>query len=136
MEIRNMTPHAVTLSGMPSVTWEPDPEGPARLIEVQKEETTDEFPIPQENFKESIPVVDMPVYCGVKGLPDPKEGVLYIVSQMVLASPLLEGRHDVIAPDTGPGSAVRDNKGIIIGVCRFLRRPQSPVSKVSENGIK
>lgn len=45
----------------------------------------------------------------VQGLPDPREGVVYIVSGMVLSA-LAGTRPDVVAPDTGP-TQVRNAAG-------------------------
>lgn len=55
----------------------------------------------------------------VEDLPDPRKGVMYIVSLPVVQA--VKNRPDVIAPDTGPESAVRNGKGEIIGVRRFTR---------------
>ena len=53
----------------------------------------------------------------IEGLPEPKDGIVYIVSSLVLSR--IRGRTDVVAPDTGP-SAIRDNKGRITGIRRFV----------------
>lgn len=55
----------------------------------------------------------------VEGLPDPCEGTIYIVSMLV--GQRVVGRHDVVGPDTGPGSVVRDADGKIVGIKRFQR---------------
>ena len=47
----------------------------------------------------------------VEGLPEPQEGVVYVVSAMVLTA-LNNSRPDVFAPDTGP-DAVRENGQIV-----------------------
>ena len=54
----------------------------------------------------------------VIGLPEPEEGVYYIVSGLVLSA-LAGTRPDVLAPDTG-SSAIRDDKGHIVAVRGFL----------------
>ena len=54
----------------------------------------------------------------IEGLPDPQPGTKYIVSLLVLQAAAGK-RDDLIGPDTGPGSAVRDESGQIIGVRRF-----------------
>jgi hypothetical protein len=46
----------------------------------------------------------------VTGLPDPVEGVVFIVSGMVLAE-LKGSRPDVVAPDTG-NTAIRENGNV------------------------
>lgn len=53
----------------------------------------------------------------IENLPEP-DGNVYIVSIVVLGA--IQGRADVVAPDTGPGSVVRDDIGRIIAVRRFI----------------
>ena len=53
----------------------------------------------------------------VENLPPPQEGVIYIVSTLVLSA--ITDRYDVVAPDTSPQSAIRDESGRIVGVRRF-----------------
>lgn len=52
----------------------------------------------------------------VQGLPEPQDGVIYLVS-MVVAQAVK--RLDIIAPDTGP-TAYREN-GLIVGVRNFTQ---------------
>ena len=52
-------------------------------------------------------------YGEVTGLPDPKEGTIFIVSSMVLAA-VGNSRSDVFAPASF--APIRDNQGRIIGV--------------------
>lgn len=54
----------------------------------------------------------------VEGLPDPKEGVIYITSMPVAQ---MVKRNDVVSPDTGPNSAIRDDQGMIKAVMRLRR---------------
>ena len=54
----------------------------------------------------------------VVGLPEPREGVRYVVSGMVAGHPSLRGRTDVLSP----GELVRGADGQPIG-CRGLSRP-------------
>jgi len=49
----------------------------------------------------------------VNGIPAPKDGVMYIVSSVVM---LNANRDDVVAPNTSQTYAVRDAEGQIIGV--------------------
>ena len=83
-------------------------EGVARAVEVIEDDT---------------PVCGIPVvkkkYSKFSGLPPETSGVFYIVSVIVLN--LLPKRSDLLCPDTGPESAVRDDKGRIIGVMRFQK---------------
>lgn len=60
-------------------------------------------------------------YGDVTTMPDPVEGVYYIVSYAVLQA-LAGSRHDVLAPDTSPGSVVRQEGGQKVLGVRHLRR--------------
>jgi hypothetical protein len=51
-------------------------------------------------------------------LPDEEEGIINIVSYVVLQA-MPKTRRDVVCPDTGPDSVVRDENGNILGVKRF-----------------
>ena len=50
----------------------------------------------------------------VKGLPDRKEGVMIIVSKMIM---MLCDRSDLVCPATGHPEAVRDSRGIVSVPC-------------------
>lgn len=54
----------------------------------------------------------------IEGLPDPQSDTKYIASLLVLQAAAGK-RDDLIGPDTGPGSVVRDESGQIVGVRRF-----------------
>lgn len=54
----------------------------------------------------------------VEGLPEPQEGVYYIVSAMVLAA---SDRADLVAPATGHPDCVRNEKGHIVSVPGFVK---------------
>jgi hypothetical protein len=56
----------------------------------------------------------------IEGLPEPKEGVIYIVSQRVVEA--ARDRDDLVCPDTSPSSAVRDEESHLIGVAQLRRR--------------
>lgn len=51
-------------------------------------------------------------------LPPPENGVYYIVSTL-FADRLRVARFDILIPDSGPASAVRDPRSNILGVRRF-----------------
>ena len=57
----------------------------------------------------------------VTGLPEPKEGTVYIVSALVLGRAQAEGRRDIVAPATGHKDCIRDEKGFILSVPGFIR---------------
>jgi hypothetical protein len=54
----------------------------------------------------------------VDGLPEPQDGVIFVVSGMVLDA-LGSTRPDVVAPDTG-ADAIRNEKGHIVAVMGFV----------------
>jgi len=68
---------------------------------------------------DGIPVVES-VFGEVEGLPEPQDGVVYIVSTPTMLAARKMGRTDVVSPDTGP-TAVRDTEGRIVAVRRFQR---------------
>jgi len=108
MVIRNFTPHAITLiCDGEKTTFES--EGAIRLEEKITE-------TPKIGGFETI----RKEYVGALGLPETKADVFIIVSGIVLSA-LGGSRKDLISPDTGPDSAIRNEKGHIIGVKRFLR---------------
>jgi len=101
MEIVNLTPHTIN-----ETTTEQsfEPSGTvARLY--QKSEVTDTI--------NNIPMYTT-IIGDVVGLPEPKEGVMYLVSSMCLTG--VKNRDDVIAP----GNLVRDENGQPIG-CQGFR---------------
>ena len=105
--IKNFTPHEITfiLEGGTTVTFPPQGE-PIRL---------------EMEAKETISAGDFPCVANfVMGhnLPPEEEGVYLLVSSMILAA--FPNRLDLVAPDTGP-TATRNEKGHIVGVCRFVR---------------
>ena len=51
-----------------------------------------------------------------RGLPDPKEGTVYLVSSVVAKS---VKRRDVLAPDTSDDGVIRDGAGYILAVKRL-----------------
>lgn len=65
----------------------------------------------------SIPCITR-AWGDVQNLPEPKEGVVYIVNSVVLAQ--VPHRDDVVAPDTG-STAHRNDKGQVVAVTRFVR---------------
>lgn len=96
--IMNLTPHAIVL---PDRTIEPSGQV-ARCSEIT---------IPVSMF-DGVEIV-VRRYGEVTGLPEPQDGVLYVVSMLVrMARP---DRHDLVSP----GDLIRDNAGKIIG-CKNL----------------
>lgn len=62
-------------------------------------------------------------YGEAEDLPFPAVDTVYIVSGLVVSALKAHGvdRSDIIAPDTSPASAVRDENGMLVGVKRFTR---------------
>lgn len=55
----------------------------------------------------------------IEGLPEPRNGVVYVVSAIVLAAAKELGRTDVVAPDTA--RAIRNEAGQIVAVPGLVR---------------
>lgn len=74
-----------------------------------------------------VPVMGRQVWGAVTGLPDPVEGVTYIVSAIVLGRPECLDRDDVVGPGTGPNDgAIRfppghPRAGQVEAVTRLVR---------------
>lgn len=117
----NRTPHAVVMIGASSrygdLTFAPSgivaraisaPQEPLGLVAADEDEGI-----------EGIPLVSPPAFSDVVGIDtEPEEHV--IVS--ALAAPIAATkRKHVYSPDSGPESAVRNERGEIIGVRRLIR---------------
>lgn len=98
---RNMTPHTIVLNDGRKF----ESEGVARVAASFSEFTDD---VCEQTFGE------------ITGLPEPVEGVKYIVSALVLAAAKAAGRTDVVAPATGHLGCVRNDKGFIVSVPGFV----------------
>ncbi len=117
MKIVNLTPHVVNIydeSGQNVIISFPS-EGEARV------DTPDADTI---GFVNGLPVKKNR-YDAVKGLPEPEQGTIFIVSMLVCQALRERGiyRGDVLSPNTSPNEAIRNEKGQIIGVkslaCHF-----------------
>lgn len=102
MKFENYTPHTITLNN--GIAYES--VGVARVA--------NSFSSFDENGVCAVS------YGAITGLPSPKEGILYIVSALVLAAAKAEGRTDCVAPATGHPDCVRE-KGFIKSVPGFVR---------------
>ena len=113
MTLINLTPHTIHIKGGQGYIVVPSSGDVAR---VEMDEVHFGY------F--SMDGVSVPVFTRkpgrVIGLPEPKEGVAYLVSSMVLDN-LPEPRDDVYAPDTGK-TAERDENGQIIAVTRLIKK--------------
>ncbi len=123
MKIINLTPHAITLEER---YWTED----CGVDYIDKSN----WPVARESFPASGDVarVDMESTLVKKvhgfevhtlsevghNLPTPQEGVMYLVSSMVLNAMKMYGRSDLIAPDTN--RANRNESGHIVSVPGFV----------------
>jgi len=107
MEFLNLTPHPVHIIL------------DDRVIVIEPSGTVARLKMTQEEMGElsGIPIVKT-YLDDVEGLPEPHEGVIYIVSSLVCQA-LAGKRNDIVAPDTSPNGAIRDEEGNIIGVRRL-----------------
>jgi len=107
IKIVNLTPHSIVLRTEEGDVTVP-PSGTVARVAVKQVEI--ECP--------GLPVhVARNEYGEVEGLPEPKDGTIYVVSSLVLSR--VHGRIDVFAPDTGP-TAIRDEAGRIVAVRRLV----------------
>ena len=139
-EIVNLTPHAVVVEAVRPRAYEDGSDGPCRVV-IPPSGTVArvvERPVDGTTFRASLEVDGSLVqvlgptdYGPVEGLP-PEEfgGPLYLVSALVAAAvrahvpthgylPGYRERRDLLVPDTGPDSAVRDERGQIVAVRRL-----------------
>lgn len=98
----NLTPHAISVQKGDQVVTIP-PSGQVARVAVKTETLP---PIGGFNISKQI-------FGEVEGLPQPQEGIYYIVSALVGGQ--IKARQDVYGPDTGP-TAVRNDKGHIVAV--------------------
>lgn len=104
----NLTPHPIVIAKETESIVIPRSNIVAR-VEVTKEKVGEINEIP----------VYKNCYGNIENLPDPVEGIIYIVSTIVLQALKEKGikRSDVVSPDTT--NAVRDKDGNIIAVRGF-----------------
>jgi len=112
MKVINLTPHNVNVwFGEDHTMSFPRSDNPARIA------VTAEPIISIPTQLGDIPVVRN-VYGDIHNLPAPEDGVVYLVSIVVLTQ--CAGRCDVFAPDTSPDGVIRDSEGKIVAVKRFV----------------
>jgi len=109
MALVNLTPHVITIIPREGENVILAPSGQvARVTTARAVVATLEGGI--EVFQTS--------FGEVTGLPDPREGAVFVVSGLVAGHPSLRGRTDVLSP----GELVRGPDGQPVG-CRGLSRP-------------
>jgi hypothetical protein len=116
MEIVNLTPHTVAFYDEDDSELILDVE-PCGVV-ARCEETTIRIGTAMVGGKE-VPIV-VKMYFPVLSLPDPRPGVLYLVSALTMVQAARAGRQDVVCP----GDLVRDESRNVIG-CRSLCGPES-----------
>lgn len=112
-KIINLTSHEIrVINGTKERVYHPSGVVARVRSKVEETDSANEIPIVTTKLTE------------IENLPDPEPDTYFIVSNMVVqAYNLLYGglREDLISPDTGVSSAVRDNTGQIVAVRRFQR---------------
>jgi hypothetical protein len=109
MAIKNLTPHEVKVQMADGTQTVFTPTGTVARVK--------SVPVPDGEI-EGFPCVKT-MWGEVENLPDPEDGVFYLVSSLVLAR--VSGRSDCVAPDTSPSGAIRDENNQIIAVKGFQR---------------
>lgn len=103
----NCTPHALNIEGLGELA----PSGIVPRVVKQYEDG-----LPLNGVRVRVNICDP---AAVDGLPEPMEGLNFVVSGMVMDAlnglPAHLQRPDVYAPDTGP-DAIRNDKGHIVAV--------------------
>lgn len=102
---KNLTPHIVSVL-VNGTFVNIQPSGSVARLSIHCDSVGEVMGIPVSLCHEGL----------VRNLPDPEEGVMYIVSSLVGRA---VNREDVVSPDTSEDGAIRDGKGNVIGVRRF-----------------
>lgn len=110
VELENLTPHEIRVYDKENTCIYSIPSSGIVPRVVQDQEAmyrlNDLFEVKKTYFKE---VIEMP---------DPKPNTVYIVS-LVVGQALKNLRHDIVVPDSGPKSVIRDENGQVKGVRWF-----------------
>ena len=115
----NKTPHPVTMVLEDGAKITLAPTLPIPRVSSHNI-TTASYVIADENGTEHTVVREAPVFGEVIDLPEPEEGVLYVVSMLVAAR--AEGRTDLVSP----GRQLRNDAGQVIG-CAALQGKEGEV---------
>lgn len=108
-EIVNLTPHPLHIAG---VVIQPSGQV-ARVSEVSERRGMLEYGSLQ------IPVI-VKWFGDVEGLPEPQDGVIYVVSVLTAQAAWAAGRTDVFCP----GDLIRDESGRVVGAASLCAAPQ------------
>jgi hypothetical protein len=109
----NLTPHPIVLYTKDGRKITLPSEGVARVREVKE----DAGELELEGG--TVPLCRKFLSGEVEGLPEPKEGVIYIVSLLAAQRAWELGRTDVVAPS----DYIRDEEGRIIGISSLQVKP-------------
>jgi hypothetical protein len=104
MKLINLTPHPITIEPAGYIAETIPPTAPPARV---KTVTT------QLGVVRGVPIV-AETLGAVEGLPDPTDGVCYIVSGMVRAA--VPDRADVLSP----GALIRDDAGRVVGCASLI----------------
>ena len=103
MKLVNLTPHDIVIR-LPDGDCVIPASGTVARVATSHEQIGDIDGIP----------VSAQTFGQIEGLPEPQEGVVFVVSAIVLAAAKELGRTDVVAPDTA--RAIRNEAGQIVAV--------------------
>lgn len=113
LSIINLTPHTIKLNNCFSGKEFP-PSGQIARVSAKFTNVTSPELIGEEIYVYRVE------YGDIEGLPEEKQNVLYIVSNLVLEAGKRIGRNDLIAPASGHPEAIRNEQGQIISVPGFI----------------
>lgn len=109
MKLINLTPHDVVIKDKTGKTYKTIlPDSVWARVDIDTEVIGEVCGVPLVQTK----------YNGVYGLPEPQDGVMYIVSHIVMQA--CPERTDLVRPDTGP-TCFRKPNGYISGVQQLTR---------------
>ena len=118
MKLVNLTPHEITIHGPDGCITLPV-AGPAPRLGVERVNLGvvpcdySGYSSLRDSYMECM--MDIPIVRSMMGeptgLPDPQEGVIFVVSALVAEHPFLANRTDLAYP----GEAIRDTDGKIVG---------------------
>lgn len=109
-DIINLTPHDITVRLEDGTEKTFPASGETARVEVNNK---------SRGNLDGIEVVAQE-YGEIQGLPEPQDGVYYLVSLVVRQAAVEQGRSDCLSPDTSPAGAIRNEKGMIVAVRRFV----------------
>ena len=119
MKLINLTPHTISIRTGDCITHDFPPSGDVARVETTPGELVAEPALHEMGVHTArVPIYSAPSRDSVIGLPQPAEGVVYIVSTMVAAA--VPDRPDVVSPGTGPNDEAIRVGGRIAAVTRLI----------------